>query len=113
MAWKYVMLQSTIGETKVLHPIIFPDLLVHRDVAMAIRKECPGWHHGGVRAISAGMIARVTVPEPTGESETLGLKARASDQDVIITLPYSHGIRHASSELVQRTLRAIQEGKRR
>jgi hypothetical protein len=94
MAWKYVMFNNRMtGGTEFLLPVIFPDKLVHLDVAMRLRSIMPGWGHGGVSALSAGMIEHVRPVGLGGRSETLGVGAQPNDNDVIATYSYRHGIR--------------------
>jgi hypothetical protein len=94
MGWKYVMLESRIGwDTKVLYPVIFPDKLVHSQVAMQLRKIIPGWRRTyGVQVVSAGKIEHLEVEGLGGESETLGLKSELTDTGVIENYSYLHGI---------------------
>lgn len=86
------MFENTIGDLKLLFPVIFPDKMVHSDVAAVLRRCQPGWHNGSVRAISAGIIEHVTVDGLHGSSETLKLDAREEDADIIDAYSYSHGI---------------------
>lgn len=76
MAWKYVMLNN--GTLNV--PIIFPALLVHADVALAIKAQLPGkW-----AVISAGTIEDITTAGVGGSSETLGTSSRGKIDEKII-----------------------------
>lgn len=48
MGWKYVMFENRMpGGTKFLFPVIFPDKMVHSQIAMALRPFMPGWQSGG------------------------------------------------------------------
>lgn len=94
MGWKYIIFENTMeaGGTKFLFPVIFPDKMVHSEVAAALRRCQPGWHKGGVVAVSAGMIEHVTVDGLHGSSETLKLDAKEGDAGVIDSYSYGHGI---------------------
>jgi hypothetical protein len=97
MGWKYVMLESRVGDMKILFPVIFPDKLVHSQVVQQLRKIVPGYkatvhQFDGVRVVSAGKIEHLTTTDLGGESETLQLKSRPGDTSVIEDYSYSHGI---------------------
>lgn len=92
MAWKYIMFENTMGDLKILFPVIFPDKMVHSEVAAVLRHCQPGWHKGGVRPVSAGMIDHVTVDGLHGSSETLKLEAGEGDALIIDSYAYGHGI---------------------
>jgi len=86
------MFENTIYDTKILFPVIFPDKMVHKEVALMLRYCQPGWHKGGVKAVSAGMIEHVIVEGLHGSSETLNLESKESDASVIDAYSYTHGI---------------------
>lgn len=93
MGWKYIMFENRMSEgTKFLFPVIFPDKMVHSEVAAALRHCQPGWHHGGVAAISAGMIEHITIDGLHGSSETLNLESNPEDTATIESYSYAHGI---------------------
>lgn len=92
MGWKYIMFENRMGDSKVLFPVIFPDKMVHKDVAAVLRHCQPGWHKGGVAAVSAGMIEHITVDGLHGESETLNLESNPEDAAIIDSYSYGHGI---------------------
>jgi len=92
MGWKYIMFENRIGDTKILFPVIFPDKMVHSEVAAVLRHCQPGWHKGGVKAVSAGMIEHVTVDGLHGSSETLNLDSKEEDASIIDAYSYGHGI---------------------
>lgn len=93
MGWKYIMFENTIGTTKFIFPVIFPDKMVHNEVAAVLRHCQPGWHKGGVVAVSAGMIDHVTVDGIHGSSETLKLDSNKEDARTIDSYSYCHGIK--------------------
>ena len=92
MAWKYIMFENKIGETSVMFPVIFPDKMVHSQVAMALRPFMPGWGNGGVVPVSAGKIEHLSVEGLGGDSETLGLASNKEDTKTIENYTYLHGI---------------------
>lgn len=92
MGWKYIMFENTIGDSKFLFPVIFPDKMVHSEVSAVLRHCQPGWHHGGVKPISAGMIDQLYVEGVGGESETLKMASKIEDENIINTYNYFHGI---------------------
>lgn len=68
-------------------PIIFPNALVHSDVAAVIRDIISLRH---ATLIAAGEIS-LTVESTHGSSETLGLDARRDDAQTITLYDYAHG----------------------
>ncbi len=93
MGWKYIMFENKVGDTTIMFPVIFPDKMVHKEVATVLRHCQPGWHHGGVAAVSAGVISKLEVKGVGGESETLNLESFGQeDEDIINNYNYAHGI---------------------
>lgn len=92
MGWKYVMFENKVGTLTVMFPVIFPDKMVHKDVAAHLRHLMPGWRHGGVKAVSAGKIEHLTVHGLGGNSDTLGLESNPDDKGIIDDYSYMHGI---------------------
>jgi len=89
---KYIMLRIvTAGEIIRELPIIFPDALVHADVAEAITK-LPGLYTA--TPVSAGSLSSLELETQCyGDSQTLDLKSRGDlDSGRICMLDYSHGI---------------------
>lgn len=90
---KYVVMQvktSSQGDLVLELPIIFPDVLVHADVAKAIA-GIPGIT---ATAVSAGFMSSLDLePVCNGKSETLNLKSRGqADTGLIRMIDYTHGI---------------------
>jgi folate-dependent tRNA-U54 methylase TrmFO/GidA len=89
---KYVMLEVTHGrgKTKVkrLVPFIFPNVLVHADVALAVQR-IPGL--ANAKVVRAGEV-HVQCSDTFGESSTLGVKASAADAVTISRYDYFHGL---------------------
>lgn len=93
---KYVMLEITLagGEAPPFKlPVIFPDKLVHKDMAMHVKSVAwATWPRCNVNVVSAGEIQLSDV-QCFGKSETLGVESREdADAHVIETYDYLHGI---------------------
>lgn len=85
---KYIMFEVPLGSTmKRKVPIIFPENMVHVDVAEMIT-GCAGLENA--KAISAG-FCKVFV-ECYDKSTTLGLEVDESDDSTINTYDYTHGL---------------------
>lgn len=91
MGWKYVMLEVSFGETKMLFPIIFSDKMVHIEIA-TVAKLCGPLEGRPTKVISAGNIEHLEISGLGGGSETLALKSRKTDREVIENYSYDHGI---------------------
>lgn len=96
MDYSYVMLEVSREDGLVQKiPIVFPQLLVHKDVAEAIVKVL---EKDGIKAkvSSAGALRmdEVTV-YPDSKSSTLGVDCNPRDEDTIVLYPYFHGIQDA------------------
>lgn len=73
---KYVMLKKTAGQVSFYIPIIFPDSLVHADVAKAILGIMPT-----AEVSSAGMLGSYSIEsDPYGASETLNVRSDRRDK---------------------------------
>lgn len=93
---KYVMfrIEQGYGNERIIRhvPIIFPDNMVHKDVADRIARSVMGGFNGPAHPVSAGEI---TLGEISchGHSETLGLKSAGErDARVIELFDYVHGV---------------------
>lgn len=71
-------------------PIIYPDRLVHADVAKAIM-GCESLKGFDVKPISAGSVL-IHCDATHGSSTTLDLKSGITDTALINNFPYFHGI---------------------
>jgi hypothetical protein len=91
MGWKYVMIEATFGTTKRLFPIIFPDSLVHLEVA-TVMKLCGPLDGHEPRVVSAGNVDMLDLSNCSGKSTTLGLSSRSIDAHIIVNYDYEHGI---------------------
>lgn len=92
MGWKYIMIEVTHGKTSLEFPIIFPDKMVHLDVATVMRL-CSPLDGNFSHVISAGMIEQLYVEGVGGESTTLRIKSRKIDERTINMYNYEHGIK--------------------
>lgn len=84
---KYIMFLDTKTESHI--PIIFPNRLVHQDVAehldfMLLR------HDIEVELVSAGFWNKTNGCH--GKSETLDLESREIDTEIIASMDYRHGL---------------------
>lgn len=105
---KYVVLQVTdhaarAGEDDMVRelPIIFPEALVHKDMADAVgrvlRRERPDGRMREVVPVAGGFIHSMNVGSKggcNGKSESLGLASRGEQDDVLIAcMDYLHGLK--------------------
>jgi hypothetical protein len=84
---KYVILSKVEGSLLRKVPIIFPNALVHADVAGAVLKTLPE----GYSVFSAGEIT-LDVLACSGKSDTLKVKSHIGDRQTIDMIDYMHGI---------------------
>lgn len=89
MGWKYVMIENHLAA----YPIIFPDKLVHIEVATVMRLVVPAIRGKFAMPVSAGMIEDLAVGGVGGDSETLKMASRHEDADIINRYKYFHGIK--------------------
>lgn len=78
---KYIMFQQQQGEMTKLVPVIFPNDLVHKDVADALQQlvlKDTAIH-------SAGFISPLNL-KPEGGSETLNIKADPDTDELVIKM---------------------------
>lgn len=90
MGMKYIVLKIKDREW----PIIFPDMMVHSDVAESMQLHVIRFHDERSRVVAAGSISffggNVLC---SGESETLGIESRGSEDEKLIKMfDYLHGI---------------------
>ncbi|WP_431222233.1 hypothetical protein ACQ86O_17925 [Serratia sp. L9] len=89
---KYIMLRVDKPMAREI-PIIFPDNLVHADVVNAMRTlvAYPGMANATV--VSAGYCNLNLSAECHGESTTLNVSSRESEDNLVInTYDYTHGL---------------------
>ena len=94
MGMKYIIVQIKNGETKREWPIIFPDMMVHRQVAETTKWHLMRHHEQECRIIAAGSISFFGGEvRCSGESETLNLESRGKEDEKLIKMfDYLHGI---------------------
>lgn len=96
MGFKYIMLEVEMGEhTSKMVPIIFPDFMIHQDLAKSIQKILKQTHKMESKVFSAGDISYVGSDclVCTGRSETLEINANTEDTGTIRMYEYFHGIK--------------------
>lgn len=81
---KYVMLKR--GDQ--LIPVIFPDVLVHRDIAKALQGTLA---LSRSQVVSAGLVDGLLVLGTSGDSKTLGVESRPEDARTILCHDYAQG----------------------
>lgn len=86
---KYVMMEVKMKEITMSVPFLFPDLIVHADMELAIRailyRSFPTAQ--SIKAVSAG-FAEMDVLTTSGGSETMKLKACKEDANLINSVRY-------------------------
>lgn len=86
---KYIMLKIVESEFTRLVPVIFPNSIVHADMARAVQ-SIPGMELAVVE--SAGEC-RVKDAFCSGASDTLQVKSHGQDDSIVINgMDYFHGI---------------------
>lgn len=91
MGFKYIVLEIKTGDVKREWPIIFPDMMVHKQVAQwMLQRE----HELKPKVISAGLVSFFGGEVLChGMSETLNIESRgAEDAKLIKMFDYLHGI---------------------
>jgi hypothetical protein len=89
MAWKYIMVQ--VDDRAV--PIIFPQELVHAEVYRRLARVF--YDQAKMKdpvVVGAGFVEGLACCIAMGESETLDIKARPEDTQIINNHPYEKGI---------------------
>lgn len=94
MGLKYIVMKINNGDTVREWPIIFPDMMVHKQVAQHIG-HCLSRHHNMKSTVIAAGSFSCFGGEVScyGESETLGLESRGEEDAKLIKMfDYLHGI---------------------
>lgn len=86
MGWKYVIIRTRTHDI----PVLFPDCLVHVEVARAVCK-IRHLEEQGAEPLSAGDL-QIMAGSCFGESETLKLKSREDEDDACIN-SFMYGVR--------------------
>lgn len=81
---KYVVFKRQLRGLTVLHPVIFPNHLVHADVAEDLTK--PGASLAGWKVDSAGSVSLFMEPMCNGLSETLGVRSKPERDSRLIRM---------------------------
>jgi len=94
MGMKYIVLEIKNGDTKREWPIIFPDMMVHRQVADIVQNHLAVDCKLNSRIIAAGSVSFFGGEvRCDGESETLNIESRGSEDEKLIKMfDYLHGI---------------------
>lgn len=112
MSWKYIMLQ--VGDKAM--PVIFPGEFVHSFVAgamqLVVEANDPKFdlrpkqlmsmlERGTAPVIGAGFIEGLAGTVSIGESESLGVKSRDQDIQIINNHPYEFGMPNPLSDTTE------------
>jgi hypothetical protein len=92
MGWKYIMIEATHGDMRVLFPVIFPDKMIHIEVATVMKLCGPLAKFSAVKVVSAGAIEHLEIDGLHGESTTLGIRSKPEDKRIIENYSYLHGV---------------------
>lgn len=91
---KYIMLRRKYSDGLIQEiPIVFPSMLVHADVAVAIR-DALYKYWPDIEIVRAGELGFICETGWTsGKSESLGLESDPEDCNIILGHDYFHGIK--------------------
>lgn len=94
MGMKYIVVQIRNGETVREWPIIFPDMMVHKQIAETIKCHLMRHHDQDARIVAAGLFSCFGGEVRCfGESETLNIESRGNEDAKLIKMfDYLHGI---------------------
>lgn len=85
---KFIVIEKKDGKLTRKYPILFPNFLVHKDVAETMLE---GVLKGG-KVISGGELNSFDIQSVYGKSTTLGLKVREEDGSLIKMIDYNGGL---------------------
>jgi len=88
---KYIMLTVKPENDEYDLPIIFPDKLVHKDVAQAVQHMLVMKYGGHPSSVKSAGFIHLGPTEVYGDSETLMKKSEDIDSLTITTYNYTHG----------------------
>lgn len=90
---KYIMMKRKIGDVEQLVPIIFPNFIVHKHMAQAI-KNLPGnpYNLDNVVHSAGDVIFDSCSVHTSGGSETLNIESKEGDNNIIELHDYFQGI---------------------
>jgi hypothetical protein len=99
---KYIILEGPQGQRL---PVIFPNVLVHKDVAEGVIRAVGRQPPEGrwFKPVTAGFV-NLAVSDAYGESETLNMKSDPGDRVRINVADYSGGIQSPMDEMTERLL---------
>lgn len=93
---KYIVMQRKIGDDMIQEiPIIFPDVLVHKHVAMALLR-LPGNPYNFINKVASAGTIEYSDAEFTcsGNSSTLKISSRGEvDEQLILNCEYGRGFK--------------------
>lgn len=91
---KYIVIEVKNGDTEREWPIIFPDMMVHRQIADVIQNHLTIDHKQDSKIIAAGSVSFFGGEvRCSGESETLNIESRGTEDEKLIKMfDYLHGI---------------------
>lgn len=91
---KYVVLKVKVGSTEREMPFIFPNLMVHQNVAaymVGLLHTAHGWDDCEI--VAAGEVSLFGGVSCSGGSESLGVKSRGKqDEELFQMYDYLHGV---------------------
>lgn len=80
MSWKYIVIRTGPFDL----PVIFPATLSHESIAKTLLPAIPTYPGSVPRILSAGFIDDVAAIDISGQSESLGIKSRPREDEVLI-----------------------------
>ena len=94
MGMKYIVLKINNGETVREWPVIFPDMMVHKQMYESMKFQLMRFHDQECSVIAAGSFSCFGGEVRCfGESETLGIESRGEEDAKLIKMfDYLHGI---------------------
>jgi len=94
MGMKYIVLKINNGETVREWPVIFPDMMVHKQVAEHMQHLVRRHHNTNCAVVAAGSFSCFGGEVRCfGESETLSIESRGEEDAKLIKMfDYLHGI---------------------
>ena len=93
MGYSYIVFEVNTQGLKRELPVIFPDIIVHADMAKAVAKACSEYFRS-IKPVAAGQLDFDGGVECSGKSTTMKLASRGDkDRTLIVTMPYFHGVK--------------------
>lgn len=87
---KYIVMQVDVDDTRLRLPFVFPDALVHEDVAKAMARLLEKQYRSPAFPFSAGHMSSTALTDanPHGRSETLGIGGNVGDAHYLAMSDY-------------------------